>query len=284
MFAHVDRSDEGIHDMTNEIELKCGKVKEERILVFYCTMGGRVSEPVAALTHQFSLFVGEGMPGIPLYDRVFSWKPDQRDPSSCASLVQFFYSFAVDMDDGRVHRVVFQEAEPPVSSGTQGPAMGLYGLSAVTHPSLASGYNDYETKLRRTSRQKRSAKSIQMACIDNKMVVVAVFVNQVKFSDPENLVPKSLLKLFTQQFRRVLLDLQPKFTEVAAHDEPLSNVSFMPHFAAFDAVVDSYGFTKEKPAARDAGGRASDRSSASTANSVAPAEPVEAGTMPKISA
>jgi hypothetical protein len=38
--------------------------------------------------------------GVPLYDQIWTWKEDQKKPSTTSTLIQFFYQFAKDVGGG----------------------------------------------------------------------------------------------------------------------------------------------------------------------------------------
>jgi hypothetical protein len=38
--------------------------------------------------------------GVPLFDKIWKWKSDQKSPAAIASLVKFFFQFSSEIDDG----------------------------------------------------------------------------------------------------------------------------------------------------------------------------------------
>jgi len=56
--------------------------------------------PRGRLDKMLRLNIQEKKSGCPLYDRVWKWKDDQKSPSTCSALVQFFFQLSREIDDG----------------------------------------------------------------------------------------------------------------------------------------------------------------------------------------
>jgi len=160
--------------------------------------------------------------GCALFDKVWKWKDDQKSPTACVGLVQFFYQFAREIDKGEVSKVIFEGHANTVSSNRN-------KLYPYNNRSL-------KTSSKKATLRPKPDDTVEMYCSHNDYVTVALFVTGA-YPGAEELADM-LVKTFTKQNKLTLDTLKPQFTELAKNpDQSLIDLSFLPRFATFEDSV-----------------------------------------------
>jgi len=140
--------------------------------------------------------------GCPLYDKVYKWKEDQKSPSSIAGLVQFFYQFAREIDNGVVSKVTFEsQSLVNSSSGNIGHSSSSSSGGNISSINRFNTLNNNNNN-KKTSHGSKTLKKKILPCLEHKNCLSITVTRQRCF------VPRPMLLSLLSLFKGLLLTLK----------------------------------------------------------------------------